>query len=113
MSIGLRMGKKDVGRLGNCVQLFSGEKYYRDGDNWVQEKKLRYDGCALKLRCNCRKLDHLFSEIRCVYDESGIKIAERLNERCELLSTGKGKSKRIRSINAKSAYFFVKGHLEC
>lgn len=113
MSKGLRMGKDDVGRLGCCVQLFSGEKYYRDGNNWVQEKKLWYEGCALKLRCNCREINQIFEVIRCVYDESGIKIAERLNDRCELLSTGKGKGKRIHSVNSKSAYFFVKDHLEC
>lgn len=60
--------------------------YYHKG------RRVEVKGCEMPL-------ESVFTEISRVMDESGIVIAERLNPRTALISTGKGKSKELKKID--------------
>lgn len=98
MSRGLTLKLSDVAGFGKQARLFSGRPIMITGTMTHVRDFYYYNGKKVELKSCEMSLESVFSQIKRVTDESGIVIAERLNPRAALISTGKGNSKKIKRL---------------
>lgn len=101
MGKGLMLKQSDVERLGKQAKLFSGRPIVIDGNRTFVKDFYYHNGRRVEVTSCDMPLESVFHEISRVVDESGIVIAERLNPRAALISTGKGKAKKLKEIDSK------------
>lgn len=101
MSKGMMLKQSDVERLGKQAKLFSGRPIMINGTMTHVRDFYYHNGRKIEVKSCEMSLDSVFPQIKRVLDDSGIVIAERLNQRAALISTGKGKCKQLKKIDEK------------
>lgn len=101
MSKGMMLKQSDVERLGKQAKLFSGRPIIITGNMTHVRDFYYHNGRRIELKSCEMSLESVFPQIKRVMDDSGIVIAERLNPRAGLISTGKGKCKKLKKIDEK------------
>lgn len=99
MAKGMTLKQADVSRLGSTAKFFTGRPIVIDGNTTFVKDFYYHKGRRVEVKGCEMPLESVFHEISRVMDESGIVIAERLNPRAALISTGKGKSKKLKKID--------------
>ena len=88
MSKGLMLKQSDAERLGKQAKLFSGRPIMINGTMTHVRDFYYHNGRKIEVKSCEMSLDSVFPQIKRVLDDSGIVIAERLNPRAALISTG-------------------------
>lgn len=122
---GLILTEKDVAEFGKKIKVFNmldvnekqpglikarrklkkGKRMYIISENQCFEEQYLFEqGKKIYVQLNPKSLSELFPAIQYVLDQNNIIIAERLNPRSQLLSTGKGLFSKRKQMNTHHIY---------